>query len=512
MNRTLILGPPGTGKTTTLLNIVEKCFEDGLSPEELAFVSFTRKAAHEARDRAMARFSSLRQDQFPHFRTLHSLAYHRAGVRREQVMHGSHWKEVGKLCNMPMSFHFDRDDGSLPAGALEGDKYLFHHSLAHAKCVTWEQHYETLPHHERTDLEKPKFQIFEDQLRQYKSDMGVIDFGDMLDEAIPLGPLEGVRVAIVDEAQDLSRKQWHFVKALFPDVEQLFIAGDDDQAIYRWSGADLQTFLSLDGKQKVLDRSWRLPRQIWAYANQFTKRIKNRYDKQWGPDDRDGTVKFVTDPTQAPVGEGGEWLILLRNRYLASDIEEMCKNGGRPYKLFGQSSLKPAEVRVIQAWTHLQKGGDVSKKDAQAIYDFMKGVVQIKRGHKDLSKVETERFDMAELIANHGLLVSPDTNWFDALGRISLGNREHYRRVLRSGESLTDEPRISISTIHGIKGGEADNVLLLGNMAWRTYNEMEHNPEDEHRVWYVGATRARQNLYLVTSLDQNSYNFPTIPA
>jgi superfamily I DNA/RNA helicase len=40
----IILGPPGTGKTTTLLNIVDEAIESGIPPERIAYLAFTRKA------------------------------------------------------------------------------------------------------------------------------------------------------------------------------------------------------------------------------------------------------------------------------------------------------------------------------------------------------------------------------------------------------------------------------------------------------------------------------------
>ena len=47
-----IYGPPGTGKTTFLLNIVEQELENNLTPEDIAFVAYTKKAASEAINRA----------------------------------------------------------------------------------------------------------------------------------------------------------------------------------------------------------------------------------------------------------------------------------------------------------------------------------------------------------------------------------------------------------------------------------------------------------------------------
>ena len=89
-----------------------------------------------------------------------------------------------------------------------------------------------------------------------------------------------------------------------------------------------------------------------------------------------------------------------------------------------------------------------------------------------------------------------DHPWEIALDRIADEDRAYATALLSRGINIFEKPKIKLSTIHGAKGGEADNVLLFLDLSWKALKEMEKNPDDAHRVLYVGMTRAKQNLIL----------------
>ena len=125
-NSKLILGPPGCGKTYTLIQEVKNAIASGISPSRIGVVSFTTKAIREFIDRACAEFN-LSKDDFPHFRTLHATGFHGLGLDKSDVMDRSDYNLVGKSLGLDFegSDSTSIDDGViLPTMGGSGSKYL----------------------------------------------------------------------------------------------------------------------------------------------------------------------------------------------------------------------------------------------------------------------------------------------------------------------------------------------------------------------------------------------------
>ena len=99
------------------------------------------------------------------------------------------------------------------------------------------------------------------------------------------------------------------------------------------------------------------------------------------------------------------------------------------------------------------------------------------------------------LTKDHGLLT--DAIWHEALTKVAEDKRNYIVALLRRGVKLTGKVPIKLSTIHGAKGGEADNVLLISDLSTKFAKEYDRNADDLNRLFYVGVTRAKHALHIV---------------
>jgi|TARA_R100000084_G_C4646919_1_gene147313 DNA helicase-2/ATP-dependent DNA helicase PcrA len=493
----IVLGPPGTGKTTYLLNKAEQFLESGVRPEKLGYVAFTKKAANEALTRAVEKFG-YDPDELTYFRTLHSLCYYWLGLGRSDVMARSNLRDFSKTIGERIGSAWDGEN--LMALNTKGDSMLFLENMARNRRIGFREQWNGAD----SNISWLHFEWFVKNYTRYKEANFLIDYTDMLEMFLDAKGSPRLDVLIVDEAQDLSALQWKCVEKLAENVETVYIAGDDDQAIYRWAGADVEHFIDLKGKITYLDQSYRVPRKVHDLALGVVKRIGNRKEKVWQPKKEEGTVNYHTSFEHVDISSG-DWLFLARNNYLLNAVEEHLKLSGRVYQKGNKSSVSENLITAIRDWEKLRKGDSIEAARVRKIYGYMKVGKGVKRGYKTLKTVRDDlNLNLTELKADHGLLV--DCIWHECFDLIGNTQREYVISCLRHGEKLFSS-KIRLNTIHASKGGECENVVLLTDLANKTWEELYRNPDNECRAFYVGVTRTMENLHIVRGKTRKEFLF-----
>lgn len=491
-NQSLVLGPPGSGKTTYILNQIDELMQNGVSPDKIAFVSFTRKAIEEAIDRAASKFH-LKKKQLPLFKTIHALCFAGLGISKKDVMSKDHYRELGDLLGYQFEGTWDESEGT-PVGSEKGDILLFLDNLARITQKPlreiWEDNY--------TVCSWEELEQFQDSYQEYKSTHFVMDFTDMLYAYVSMCDASHAEHLFVDEAQDLSAAQWMVLKHAFGNVKKTIIVGDDDQSIYKWSGADVSTFLQLAGDQTVLSKSYRLPQEIHAFSHNIISKVDSRFSKEFTPRDKGGQVEFFRFLEHVDLKNDETTMFLVRNVYIMRRVQDHLERLGVPYiGKNGFSAIRKTHIRAIRTVEKLQNRQPISGAEAKDLYDSMRVGHYLKHGAKTKIQLlaDTEQVDFAMLNTQYGLLdIGP---WPVMLQGINENTVAYYQAVLSNGYKFDEDPKCSVSTIHAAKGGEADHVIILSDMAEKSFREYEKNPDDERRVAYVGVTRAKHRLSII---------------
>jgi hypothetical protein len=127
---------------------------------------------------------------------------------------------------------------------------------------------------------------------------------------------------------------------------------------------------------------------------------------------------------------------------------------------------------------------------------------RVARGYKKLTGInDHDTVTMTTLVEYFGLKADKTMIWSEAMDKLPEEDRAYITALLRRGEKFNGNARITVSTIHGAKGGEADNVVLFTDLSPAADNEMRVSPEDMHRVFYVGVTRTKQTLFILDAED-----------
>lgn len=511
-----IFGPPGTGKTTRLSGLIARAAESKGSDRVLV-ASFTRAAAAELVSRNLP-------VERANVGTLHALCFRQLGG---PVIADSHVREFNKAQS-----HYELSDSNpdLDEPASERE----HVTDADALLAELSIARNTLQPRHTWPL---RLRAFAEAWEGWKEERGYLDFTDLIERcyALRLPPPGAPAVGFFDEVQDFTPLELGLVRAWAEHLEYAVLAGDDDQCIYDFKGASPNAFLAGTPDQKViLDQSYRVPRAVHTLAQAWIERVSTREPKVYRPRDDDGDVRRLRAVTwQDPdallwdieheLTEGRSVMLLTSCAYMLKPLMAVLRHEGipfhNPYRRKAKSwnplhashgtsgaarvlaLLRPdpdtwgAEARFwaspeIKAVAGALKKQGVIRKGGAARLEALAGMDELS---VDALLGIFEETALSRLLdMDVGLF--EDHALADKVAGLEFPIQVARRR---GGAALRTPPRVTVGTIHSVKGGEADTVYLFPDLSMRGREAWDSGGRDAiRRQFYVGMTRARHNLVI----------------
>lgn len=501
MPRTIkVFGPPGTGKTTTSISMLKDDLASGKQATRVGFITHTKAACEEVKKRVTEHLS-LTSDDLKWFRTIHSMCCGMEKIGFNDIMSRHDEKKFHKDTGFYIKGGFDLE--ALEEFKVEDEGYdivRFADQLAKAQMISLEDVIRELPLSPK--LRDPM--RFLEAYAEWKKENGKLDYTDMLTTYLANGSPGNLDVVYVDEAQDLSKLQWEIVKLYSRDAEKLVLAGDDDQSIYRFLGADEFGFLDFPADEEVmLTKSHRCPKAVGEMADKMIQKISRRKDKvvEWSP--RQGSVRtYALNPNFLPWQEWSQGtdtvMVLTRHRRQMYEVRNMLDDMSIPHTLGGKSMATSHLGHMIRVYLELREG---TMKFRPALVGKMLEAISERGKAREVRDLGVH--DKAIMVDKSVADIDWDTKSWPSLfstKRWEVRQIETLRKQINKfglGVITKTLPRIDISTYHGSKGRQAHQVILYTDCYPATWEEQQENPDSEIRLAYVGLTRSQKNAIII---------------
>lgn len=467
------LAAAGAGKSTAAMQEIQELLQV-YRPDEIAFLSYTKKGVETGITKALQVNKDLTPDDLYNFKTLHALSFRESKLTRVNIMASEDIMRFNKAFNFNLSPCPDSFGHS-----TEDDKLLQRYDSERAgaiKGVFVNGSYDVMRYNRLINAYK-----------SFKESHGLVDFYDCLERYMEVGePLKGVKVFLIDESQDTTPLQWEVIMKMSAEAEKIRCYGDDYQTIFSHAGADPSILVELAAHYKCVkhETSFRIPKEVYNFSKGITDIITEKVDKDYKPraDAPEGFVKFGTDrailarkirddlKNNGPVG--ARWYLLFRTNCFIDDMAETLQQFIVPYSDQRGFCIDKRSLSKIKRYYQYRLNGYGS---AESREKFMKEY-NIKDFNDDFMESDLipgkEKYFFQDLVNEYGL---------DTLEKLS---------------SLS-QPFCLLSTIHKVKGGEADYTALFMDCTKLVNDNIMFDSDSELRVLYVGVTRCREGLYIV---------------
>jgi len=513
-----IFGSAGAGKTSRLISILEELIKTKqYTPEQIGYISYTKAAVNEVRERVFA--LGYTKEQVDNFRTLHSFCYRLLELQPNMVMQHKNYQIFGAKADIDFGAEYESkaEDLMEEEGITEGGKFKALYAYEKNKL---EQH----PQLNKFFSDKRYAGIVK-SFDEFKKLHGMFDFNDFITETLKRKIIPQIKVLFIDEVQDATNSMfrlWRFWLTA-GNIEKCYMAGDDLQAIYMFLGADAKLFIDHEGEDVCLDKTYRLPPLILDYSTKLFDRVKIKKDRKIISATQNGigglynlnVTNLKRDPTNIinKLNTNDSTFVLFRHRKFCKNFMYRLMDSRIPFKnLHGLDPFSRYEFKALRGIHRLKTNSALSAEDLKSIVLFFPLPIAVKNAIDVLpNDTQINTAYLKTLGITTDIISWLITNPYEALQFNIDKTRQWvgaylYNCLNQNPQYYEQEPNIIVSTIHGVKGKEANNVFLVNSLNINSYTTLEDDPDSEHKVFYVGATRAKKNLYLVSTDDDYTYN------
>lgn len=503
----LVVAGPGSGKTLAIIRRIAGLIQQGVTPESILAVTFTNRAAREMRERLFGLLGATSYKVF--VGTLHLLGLR---IIRENTTNGF--------------VVFNREE---QVGLLQS---LLQVSKAKATDIADEiSHIKGLALDPSSELKE----IFE----QYQTTMmanKALDFDElilkpirMLDNSSQLKKYsDSFHHIIIDEYQDINPAQYRLLRLLVGDKTTICAVGDPDQAIYAFRGADVENFLNfrkdfVGATEVTLNLNYRSSGNIVRSSAKMIMHNKKRIEKELLAVKSDGPMIVVASVSDEE--SEGEFIVHeiesrlggLSHYRLQNQINEKdYPNASYCFSDFAvifrtNSQARAIEERLAESGIPCRLVGRGNTGSGAKTYDMASSLRRFSSSIENRSQLfETKATEFLEYFARNCQIDSDQIKDFinhiklifgDAWSETMAGDIVNELNLLAPSDDFDRRAEaVALMTLHMAKGLEFKVIFISGVEDGLIPYRKGNGPvdlEEERRLFYVGMTRAKDELFLL---------------
>jgi DNA helicase-2/ATP-dependent DNA helicase PcrA len=346
--------------------------------------------------------------------------------------------------------------------------------------------------------------------------------------------LDGFQTLIIDEYQDFNPHEQALIDILIEIISNTYVLGDDDQCIYDFKDASndkIIAFYNDNGNEKMVHehKCHRCPDKVVDHASILIKKNTKRIDKKWNKSGKTGELiykqltsfvdvaEYVTNEIQKIIKDSPDETVIILSpvQFAATEVTNKLSELSIKHSNYFKDGIP--EDLIIDSWklkvlfgkykyANLVFLGYKCLQNRKKFYELLKKHLEKGQDFNALFALLANKLPEEVIKSYTNIEQAIQDDEFKKIAELyekAEGNTDEKRleNIFRAIEDAPDE-KIRIMSIHKSKGLDADHVFMVGLIEGIIPNKKKGSDsmESQRRLFYVGMTRAKKNLHLLSNV------------